>query len=141
MELGDKRWFKGQVDALAINFRQEVGPALYQALWIGLEDIGKANVETAIRLALRECEFFPPVAKLRDLAGHGKRAPLPEYFKSAEAELERIETCRFHEIPSDEHKPNPDGAIEWCRKCRRVMKGLAGGGQPPPLRSVGGGKK
>lgn len=72
MEKADSKKFKELVQALGANFRAEVTTPLLQAMWIGLSDLPLGKVTHAVQRAMRECEFMPPVARLRELAGKGK---------------------------------------------------------------------
>lgn len=129
MEASDKPWFKGQVDMLAINFRQEISPPLYHAMWAGLEDINKANVETAIKRALRECEFMPVVATLRDLAGHKKKGIEPPYWQPLPMTATEREELREERKKELECTCPPNGTK--CINCEVAEIRRRYGPQPP----------
>lgn len=103
---------------LAANFRTEVTDMQREAYDMGLSDVSMDALAKAGMRALRECKFMPTVAELRELAGKAKGGDKqPHYFKLAEDELERIETCQYHV----KHGPAvvaPDYVV-WCRKCKR----------------------
>lgn len=74
MEKADEKRFKAALQRVAMNYRVQVSAPLYELYWLGLEDLSVEAVESACARAIRECEFIPPVAKLRELA---RRAPRP----------------------------------------------------------------
>lgn len=76
---GDKRAFKALVDVLAMNYSRETSPPFYRVLWLGLKDLPLADTQRAFEAALKTCAFFPTVAKLRALAGHGESSRLTYY--------------------------------------------------------------
>lgn len=57
------------VTMLAVAFRQEASPALVETYQIGLDGLDADEISRATERALRECEFMPPPAVLRKLAG------------------------------------------------------------------------
>lgn len=77
---GDRRAFMEMVDVLAMNFSRAVTPPLYKLLWEGMRDLPMPAVRKGFARALKLCQFFPPVAKLRTLAGHGEASQL-EYYQ------------------------------------------------------------
>lgn len=68
---GDRQRFREMVTALAVNFRAVVTNAYFHLLWEGLADLEYPQVRAACLRAIKECEFMPPVARLRELAGRG----------------------------------------------------------------------
>lgn len=76
----DKRAFKEMVNVLALNFSRSTSDPLYRLLWAGLKDLPMASVRKGFDRAIKLCQFFPPVAKLRTLAGHGEASQL-EYYQ------------------------------------------------------------
>jgi len=105
---------------LCAAFRTEPTTLMGHAYWLGLEDLDIGALAIAARRALREAEFMPTVAKLRELAGALKpgQLPPPSYHDMAATEtyLERQETCAFHrEVPD---RPSAE-LVPWCRKCKR----------------------
>lgn len=77
---GDKRAFKEMVNVLALNFSRATSDPLYRMLWEGMKDMPLAKARQAFDRAIKICQFFPPVAKLRALGGHGE-ASLLEYYQ------------------------------------------------------------
>jgi hypothetical protein len=135
MQESDKRHFWEMLQGLASGPRGgEMTTAKLKAFWLGLEDLTREQFDTAIKRALRECDFFPSPKELRDLAGVKKPTPTPHYLRPAEDELERIETCNYH----TQHGPAsvaPD-YVPWCRKCRRRKLAADGAGKPQSLGEV-----
>lgn len=82
MTSDDDEAFRACVDVLAVGFRCEMSPALYQALWEGLSDLPIEDIQRAVNAALRRCEFMPTVAELAELAGYGRDAR--PYFRRYE---------------------------------------------------------
>ncbi len=118
---------------LAANFRMELTDLQREAYDMGLSDVPTDAFAKMGTRALRECKFMPSVAELRELAGVKKnqQAPTPHYYKSADDELERQETCSYHR----EHGPSavaPD-FIWWCRKCKRGKLAAAPRGETRAL--------
>jgi hypothetical protein len=95
MERGDKRAFQDLIRTLAVAFRTEVTPALLQAYWLGCEEYPLEHVSAAVKTAIREKEFMPPVAQLRDLVRIYARQlelfPPPETKRQLEAAQEAEE--------------------------------------------------
>lgn len=95
----DRPAFTLSIEAMAATFRQEVTPALLLGYWLGLGDLDLAAVQRAIGAGIRECEFMPTVAKLRELA-KPKRAlypalePLPPSTPWTEAQKREADQLR-----------------------------------------------
>lgn len=135
MQASDKRHFWEMIQGLASGTRGgEVTTASLKAYWLGLEDLTREQFDTAIKRALRECDFLPSPKELRDLAGVKKPAPVPHYLRPVEDELERIETCSYHVAngAAGGVKPAPD-FVPWCRKCKRQALMSERGGPPKAL--------
>lgn len=75
MEKADKKRFKEVVSMLGMNYRTPITVPLLQLYWKGLEDLSLATLEDAIARGIKECEYMPNVAKLRELS---KRRPAPK---------------------------------------------------------------
>lgn len=136
MQASDKRHFWEMLQGLAVSVKAaEVTVGMLKAYWLGLEDLALAAFDTAIKRAMRECDFFPSVKELRAFAGQKTRTqPLPHYFQPADNELERIETCQYHV----KHGPAvvaPD-YVPWCRKCKRKKLEAAPRGETRALGEV-----
>lgn len=70
MEKADKKRFKELISTLGMNYRTPVTVPLLQLYWRGLEDLPLARIDEAVNRGIRECEFMPNVAKLRELSKH-----------------------------------------------------------------------
>lgn len=60
---------------LAAAYRQEITKTQAIAYEMGLEDVDPAALAGAVKRAVREEQFLPSVARLRELAGAGKQIP------------------------------------------------------------------
>ena len=65
------------VSVLAASFGREATELTYEAYRLGLADLTDEQVNAACGRAVRECEFMPPPAVLRKLAGCQSQADLP----------------------------------------------------------------
>lgn len=123
---GDHRQrFAEALHALALTFRVEDSLALYDAYWMGLDDIELPALEKAVRRAMRECEYMPTVAVLRSLAGRPPPSKaLPPYYDSERLarEMEALETCEWHRVHPREKRAEK---VRWCRKCLRQDQQIA----------------
>ncbi len=93
---------------LGMAFNRPVVPALVEVYLVALQGMSEAQVETAVARALRECEFFPVPAVLRELGGRGA-LPVKNLAMNAWAEV-----CRKANSYSsaDIHDPAMAAAIE-----------------------------
>jgi hypothetical protein len=71
MTAADKAAFGGLMAMLGAAFRESLDAALIRSYWDALQDLDLDAVDTAVRTAVRDSEFFPRVAQLRKLAGAG----------------------------------------------------------------------
>lgn len=71
----DRALFGTLLAGLAAELRTELTEAQLYVLWLGLQDLSRAELERAVGRALIGCEFFPNVAKLRELAGKPRPRP------------------------------------------------------------------
>ena len=69
MEASDKKAFSEAIAALALSFDKEAGKPFFAAYWLGLSDLTIEAVQSAVALAIRQCEFMPKPVDLRRLAG------------------------------------------------------------------------
>jgi hypothetical protein len=113
------------IQAMASTFRAEVTPALLEGYWIGLDDLKLDDVRAAVRSGMRDCEFLPTVAKLRELAR-------PRVIPSLVDQDERDHRCNYH--GSGGKGPNPAGAVWFCRPCYRRPE--LGAGEPEPMGAI-----
>lgn len=56
---------------LAANFGRELTDSVLELYCEALSNISNADLEEAARRCLREDHYWPPIARLRDLSGHG----------------------------------------------------------------------
>lgn len=89
----DKHRFRVLVQMLGANYRAEVTTPLLQAYWMGLGDLSYEKFSDAVAKAIRKDDYMPPVARLRELAGHGKdvRPYHMPYKGLPAAEVKRIQ--------------------------------------------------
>lgn len=76
------------VVALAEAFGRKASETTVETYRIGLRGLSDAEIEAATAAALQECEFMPPPAVLRRLAGSGKASTL-DLAISAWGDVER----------------------------------------------------
>lgn len=127
----DKQHFAEMLAALNTGgLKADVTRGMLKVYWMGLSDLPLDDFDKAVGRALQECEFFPTVAKLRELGGHKVKKPEPGYLRPVEGELERIETCQFHVKTPGVTAPSP---VSWCRKCKRLRIAAERGGAPSRL--------
>jgi hypothetical protein len=86
MEKGDKKRFRDVIQMLGMNYRTQITAPLLQLYWQGLEDLPLAKVEDAVSRAIKECEYMPVVAKLRELS---KRSPQKALQPISDTEMDR----------------------------------------------------
>jgi hypothetical protein len=129
MDDPDKKHFAEMLEGLATSTKGKLTTGVLKVYWLTLKDIPREHFDAGIGRAVAECEFFPSVAELRALSGHGKQKPQPHYLRPVEDELERIETCQAH--TRDPHARAD--FVPWCRKCRRLRIAAAGAGQPQTI--------
>lgn len=109
MTEGEERAFRDSVDVLAVGFRVQMSPALYQALWEGLCQLPLYDVQRAIQEALRRCQYMPTVAELAELAGRGRDArPYHSEWKDPHAHVRALP-------PSQRRAPSPGEFREYLR--------------------------
>jgi hypothetical protein len=120
MRDADRKPFAVVIQGLAAAFRVEASTALQMAYWVGLEDLDLEDVQRAALAGLKSCEFFPTVAKLRQLA----KKPHPNLLKGGsfvqgvgwimpfvdEEEAERKHQ-RLRSVPRPTSDPSPIGEI------------------------------
>ena len=82
----DHKAFEKLVRQMAANFRAEVSTLFLQAMWMGLSDLPLVDLKKAVVRAMRDCEYMPPVAKLREMV----RADKVRAFPTPEEERARI---------------------------------------------------
>lgn len=114
----DKKEFATMIRALALAFRVEAGKDLFAAYWMGLEDIAPQALATAVKRAMRECEYMPPVAKLRALAGRPINQPPYHREDLLNKYLERTQRCSWHRLHAERSKDFTD----WCLACQRERR-------------------
>ena len=68
----DRKGFRELIEALAAAFNAEVSEALFTGYWMGLQDLQLSDLRRAGADAIRDCQFMPKPAELRELAGAGK---------------------------------------------------------------------
>lgn len=76
------------VVALAEAFGRKASETTVETYRVGLQGLSAADIEKATSLALQQCEFMPPPAVLRRLAGNGT-ASLEDKAISAWSDVER----------------------------------------------------
>lgn len=69
MTPADRTRFAAAIGTLAEAYRQTLSEATLHAYWLGLDDLAIAEIETAVRKALRTCRFMPAPIELRELSG------------------------------------------------------------------------
>lgn len=65
----DRKRFLNCIGALAIATRTAADEAIFEAYWIGLQDLPIERIESAAHDAIRTSRFFPSVAELRERSG------------------------------------------------------------------------
>ena len=65
----DQTRFNNALQALMVLFRVESTAALIEAYWVALNDLDVDDVLAGIARSMRECEFMPPPAQIRNRAG------------------------------------------------------------------------
>lgn len=68
MTKSDEAKFVALMSGMAMSYRQEIGEPLLAVWWAALEDLDFATLAAAVNKAVRECEFMPSVAELRNIA-------------------------------------------------------------------------
>lgn len=71
--MNDERRFATLVRALAETFGVPLTEGQLLGYRMGLEGLRLAEIETAVSVAMKECEFMPKPATLRDLAREAAR--------------------------------------------------------------------
>lgn len=68
MNESDREMFNSFLDGLAATYGKQIDTPQRTVMFIGLADLSLDQYKIAVQKAVRQCEFFPTVAKLRDLA-------------------------------------------------------------------------
>lgn len=61
--------FAATISALAATFGREMDEATIQCYWLALDDLQQADINRAVKAAMKTCKFMPSGRELRELAG------------------------------------------------------------------------
>lgn len=116
----ERRRFKGLMETLAVSFRAELTTPMLEAYWLALEEFDFDAVQHAAKRMIREQEYLPAPARLREAARQYTKdrdfwnpTTLKQKALKAEAEEERAaESWKGHE---DELKAMREHMKRWGR--------------------------